>query len=732
MKNLEYSEEEKMKGQQEINKWFESLPAKATEALKELEEKISQMETFDLLSNISLYNHLQDPAEYKDFRGDKMFTVSELIALVALKKNYVTKSNLDIQHSGEFVRDIQRLGYEYFSFITFLQLKEENPKNDHTFEGIAFRTKRDETIIRNPALPEHHLQFSLELYSSFENDIKKKFGFSINESIIIRESVVNLINKKVNTAKDEAANESYKLANEVFNFRAKKIVPKDTILSEETLNELNKLSRKKIKEACYNYCINNLFFHLGSTFSFTVKELAIFSNLDDNVVESFLKTFSCTFPSLSENEDLVGPNHILKFKPIVEFDNNFLVPSLPLLTWCVEPLVENYFKSIQKLQGRFINEKHNFLLKKGADFFSLIFQDKVEILKNLYYNDANNRYETDGLFKYERTLFIIEAKAHRISQAAKEGKIIRTEKHLEEIVKDSYDQGLRTLNYIKSSSVAVFLTERNKKIEIKSGDFDEFILISLVLEPIGNVTPLIRATNELGYFKHNVFPWIISLYDLIIFADHLEFPVLLPHYIKRRKEFLERKMMHVFEEIDLLSYYLFNRLHIENIIKDAEENNANFIYMDNETDAINNYYMQKYRYKNPNPPKLNLKLPDVFMSILQALQQTNFSHRQEIMMHILDISPSSIDKFKIYIEKIKGMFAKDGKKHDCSIMTEIWGKKIGFTFITGQNKLDVDKSLYFYCQYKLDEMKADEWIGFGDIEQSKNKFNIQSAFLART
>jgi hypothetical protein len=302
---------------------------------------------------------------------------------------------------------------------------------------------------------------------------------------------------------------------------------------------------------------------------------------------------------------------------------------------------------------------------------------------------------------------------------------------MEEIVKDADEQGVRTLEYVRSRAAAEFLTERNKKIVFSKHDFDEVILISLVLEPIGNVIPLIRATNDLGYFKHEVFPWIISVYDLIVIADHLELPVLLPHYIKRRKEFLERKVMHVFEEIDLMSYYLFNRLYIEEMFRDAESKNVSMVYLDNETDAVNNYYMHKYRKKNLYPPKLQLKMPDVFLKILRSLEASNFSHRQELMQYILDLPPAAVDKFKTYIEKVKSLFAKDGQKHDCSILTHIWGKKVGFTFITEANKISMDKNLYFFCRYKMDSLEADVWIGIGDIDRAKSEFDIQSAFVAR-
>lgn len=726
--------EDHTKAQQEINTWLDNIPIETANLLRQLEEKIGQMETFDLLSNISLYNHLHDAQQYSDYREDRMFVISELIALVALKRDYVHESLVDANSSQLLLKEIQELGNKYFALMTFLQMKDNRPEDDHSIEGIAFRTMRDETTIRNPALPEHHLMFAEELYAPLETETKKKFGFTIKESISVRNHIVELINERFFNAKEAAEQKAVKLAMEVFKYRTTKTVPPDSSLSKENLDELNTLSRKQIREACYHHCIGELFFRLSEVYCFTAEDLSATFGLELSVVENFLKQFSCTFPSLSNSDALIGPTSILKTKPLIENQGRFLIPSLPLLTWCVEPAIEDYIKSVQKLQDKFKTIKHDFLLEKGTEFLSRIFGKTVHIHTNLYYLDSNDpqkRCETDGIFRYERTLFIIEAKAHRISLPAKQGKILRTEKHMQEIVKDSYEQGLRTLNYVRGTTAAEFLTDRNKKVVFNKKDYDEVILISLVLEPIGNVTPLIRATNDLGYFKHDVFPWIISVYDLLVIADHFELPVLLPHYIKRRKEFLERKVMHVFEEIDLMSYYLFNRLYIEGMFRDAESKDVSMVYLDNETDAVNNYYMHKYRLKNPDPPKLNIKMPDALLKIIRSLEKADFSHRQELMQYILDLPPDTVEKFENYIKKVKNMFAKDGQKHDCSILTHIWGKKIGFTYITESNKIELDRFLYMFCRYKMETIEADIWIGIGDTDQSKSEFNIQSAFVAR-
>lgn len=732
MAEFEILDKDHLAGQQEINKWFDSLPKMAAECLAELELKIAEMETFDLLSNISFYNHLHNATEYADFRGDKMFVVSELIALLALKKQYISQSSADIVRGASLIKEVQELGNKYYGLVTFQQMKEHRPANDHSVEGIAFKTMRDETAIRNPALPEHHLEFSGKLYESVDASVRQKFGFSVKESIILREGIFSIIQKKVNDAKAAAEEQSLQFAMEVYKYRATKTVPENAALPEESLIELNKLSRKEIRQSCFNYCWNELFHHFGRVYCFTASELASHVNLEIAAVDNFLKEFSCTFPSLRPEDKLVSPSSILKTKPLLEHGGRYLLPSFPLLNWAVEPVIENYIKSQSKLQDKFKESKHRFLQHTGMECFSRILKNQGKIHQNLFYYEAggkNSICETDGIIIYERTLFIIEAKGNRFSQQAKEGKIIRTETHLKQIVKDSYEQGLRTLNYVKNNSPAEFFTRDNQKIQVNRNDFDEYVLISLALEPIGSVTPLIRATNELGYFRDNIFPWIVSIYDLVVIADHLEMPVLLLHYIKKRKEFLERKIMHVFEEIDLLSYYLYNRLYIERMFKEAEEKQVNMVYMDNETDAINNYYMHKYRLKNPDPPKLKLKISSQISAILRALETTNFAYRQEIMLRILDLPPHSVEQFSSYIAKIKKMYRKDGKKHDCSIMTQIWGQKTGFTFMTGPDKIEMDKSLYFYCQYKLEEQKADVWVGVGDMEQSENSSEIQSAIV---
>jgi len=716
-----------------IEKIKKDIAQRAKDSLEVLEEKIPLMETFDLLSNITVHNHLQNIEHYEDAPEDRVFMVSELVALIALKHQYQDKTQIPDVEAGNLVREVQDNAFQYFNSEGFSDMFENHAGDQHSVAGIAFKTRREETAVRNPGMPEHHVAFSTELYQPIETNITQHFGFTVRDTVQLRNTLSKLVNQKINAAKDNAAQQAITMAAEVFKYRASKTVDPEGMLDEQTLIELNQDSRKKIKEQCYNYWMNDMMYNLGKVYSFTAEELAGLAGISLSATEKFLAQFSTGFPGIEKGDPIVGPNIILRKKPILVHADRYLVPSFPLVTWAVEPVIEDYIKTNQKLQDKFKTIKHNFLQDKAAELFTAIFKNGITIHQNLFYHDRDDstkRNETDMIFAYDRTLFIIEAKGNRITQAAKEGKYARTEKHLEDIVKDSYDQGMRTLDFIKQGPGAVFYTKNNKEIIFHSKDYDEYVLVSLSLEPIGSLTPLIRSTNELGYFKKGIFPWIISLYDLIVIADHLEMPILLLHYIIRRKQFLEKKEMEVYDELDLLSYYLSKRLYIQNIYNEAMEKEVNMVHMANATDEINNFYMQR-ALGSANPPKLAFNIQPLFKSMLAALEISGIYNKQELMLILLELSPSAAEKFRTYIEKIKSSYAADGKKHDCAIVTQVFGQRIGISFMTGPDKNELELSLFQYCSYKLNQGEAKKWIGFADTERAKNKFAIVSSLVLK-
>jgi len=144
-------------------------------AMAELEELIPQMESFDLLGNIFLLNHMYEVGNYQDAR-DGLFVAAEIIALTALKNKYVDKSSIHPYKHSELVMKIQKLGQEIFYSKSFAQIHEQYRAEKNSLEEIANNTIRSESHIRNPAIPGHHLEFSKVLYAALADPIKKKIG----------------------------------------------------------------------------------------------------------------------------------------------------------------------------------------------------------------------------------------------------------------------------------------------------------------------------------------------------------------------------------------------------------------------------------------------------------------------------------------------------------------------------------------------------------------------------
>ena len=520
-----------------FDKWFENLPKDKEKFYSFLSDNVKKFQTFDLLSYFSYYNHLHDTENYSDFRGDKHFYVPEVLALLCLKNEFQMKSSVSKGEYMELIIEMQKTVLNYCGRCDALNL-EKHGRDKSVVSDVTNLLSQEGKQIRNPGLPDHHLIFVEKLFSPIEDQVKALMGFKISDSVTIRKSLPDLINEKCHRAVQGASKRANKYVKEIVRYRKKKIVENNSDFTKEELEEYSVLPYKKLRSLMQNHFLNELFYEFGQHYSFTAKELSDFTKLDEEVVIRFLNTFSCSFPSLGLDDEIYDSVSILNNKPFLTYDDKYIIPSMPLLNWAIEEVVEAEIRKNQKRHTKYTGLKHDFLLDQGLDYFNSLLPTATLLKSNLYYDIGKEEHETDGIIIYDKILFIIEAKGHRITKKAKQGHKNRTEDHLKDIIRDSYSQGLRTLNFIEDNSVASFRTKDGTIHEVSRKDFNEIILVSLTLEPIGNLSMLVKATNETGFFEEAHFPWVISLYDLAVLADLLENPILFIQYIKRRKLFL--------------------------------------------------------------------------------------------------------------------------------------------------------------------------------------------------
>jgi len=696
-------------------------------SLKELTSKVKQINTFDLVANTFYYNSLHDTAEYRDYRGDKNFFIPEVLSMLTLKNNFVSETSIDPYKLGEEFIQIQNLLSDYCASKQVLNYK---PKNDgDLISRITADISRHEHTIRNPGHPLHHYQFCVEMFAPIDELIKQVFGFSIYESVKLRETFDDFLNEKYNIEVEKFDKRIDIHIQEINEYKKTGEIREDSLFDVDTMIEFYRRSTSENKQVIENYLLTELHFNFGDVMSFTAEELAEYSDVDVEATSKFLNTFSNDFPSLDKDAEVFPPVSILKSKPILRHDGRYLVPSFPLLSFCVIGFIESNLPRNKSLSKRYSNIKHDFILNKGLEYFKQILPSAEILPPNLYYGLGKDEAETDGMIIWDRVLIIIEAKGISISDKAKRGYELKMKDHIRNIIEKSYEQAKRTYNFILENENAEFRTKKRKKFTVKSSDFDDVIFVSLNLEPLGSWSMQVKATNEIGYFQPNHFPLIISLYDLVIFADIIDNPILFFQYIKKRKEFLSEGKFNVWEELDLFGHYIEGGLRVNHLKEMTERENVTVLHMDITTDKFNDYYMQEAGRRLGRISKPKIEINYDLNNLLLRLEKLKVPHRLKVALLLLEFNEVSHKKLFKLVKKIKKSFSKDKERHDCSIYSEDGGG-IGITFMTSTDVPSLEEKLFKYCSFKMQQYNSEAWVGLGDTSINAKRYDIKTVFVA--
>jgi len=692
----------------------------------ELPQKVSQFNSLDLIANITHYNHIHSVIKYEDYRGDKQFFISEALAIETLKGQYIKDSNIKIENFMNEVMSIQKLVDEYCTKLSMLNFLIAGISGVN--DSVSHRLSSEEHTVRNPGLPDHHFIISTEMFEPLEDIIKSHYGFTIKESVIFRECYNDYINERyfneIERIKDSIPN----YIAEIIEFKKTGLLKDDSDFDRNSIIAFSKMNNKTRKEQILNSIKIQLHYNLKEIYTFNTTDLSEYTGINVKSLGSILELLSVEFNFIPQNEEIFKPVSILKTKPIIKHDKKYIVPSIPLLNFSIENVIEEGLKKNTKIFNRYTKTKHDYLLNKGLELLESLLPNSTVFPPNLYYSIDDKTYETDGLILWDSTLIIIEAKGIKISTKAKKGHKLKIQDHLDDIFKDSYKQAKRTHTYIQDSDAPKFKTKKSKKFDIDKSKIDNYIFLSLTLEPVGNISLEFKVNENLGYFDQNNFPFIISLYDLIVIADIIENPILFFYYIKRRKLVLSENYFSTYEELDLFGYFIYDLLYVEHIIEEAKIKNIDKVYLENATDEINDYYMYKFGHKEIHTPKPKINIDRDLNKFLLCLDKSPVQHRLKIALLVLEFSNKSHKVFFKKVRKIKKSFSRDRKGHDCTIYSK-YGGGLGLTFMTLTNREKLDEKLYNYCIFKQRQLNADTWIGIGDVSLKEFSYNFKSMFI---
>lgn len=696
----------------EIDSWRQQLPANLSEVYKELLEEIGQFRTLDLLAGMFAINHSPGLVETLELEITPQPFLPEVVALICLKEKSREKSTFKKEETLDRLIKVQKLTSKYtglyFAHSIASDVVDKNP-----IARITAHLKGWEAHVRNPGFPDHHLEFSKELFRPLDSTIQSLLGFTISQSVLLRREFLKLINEKIQAA---IINLETKVSDAVGN-------------NDEWSMDKKSAMNDQVAQSVFEEGVLNLFFNFGELCSLTAEELVSRTNIEQTCVESFLALFSCSFLDIGDDQPVYQSYSPLRETPIIKSGQLFIIPSPSLFIWAVEDVVENRIKATNaKLFGKLTSRRHSFLQQQGTLYLKKLLPTAKFHPENLYYHQDNKRFETDAILELDGHLLIVEAKGNRISSKAKGGHQLKTQDHLKSLVKESYEQGVRTWKHISKSGKGVFKTADGKTITLQSKDYHKVIIVSLVLEPMGGTSVHLGAKNELGFFNLEQTSWVVSLYDLIVIADLLDTRFGLIQYIERRSNFLRQPELSTSEELDLFGYYLSNGLYIDNMLNQAREKGATEILYSANTDEIENYYLDKFNYTNGKLSKPKVSMPFKLKQLIEAVDESKLKNRSLIGLILLELDEESVKKFVDMVMATKDSFCLDKQLHDCSIFTKDAGG-IGITFMTCATRAELHQRLRGYSEYKKRQLNCSKWIGIGDAMVNPNRFEIISLVL---
>jgi len=261
---------------------------------------------------------------------------------------------------------------------------------------------------------------------------------------------------------------------------------------------------------------------------------------------------------------------IIHTKPIIQFNDKYYCFSTLMIYRNLFEITRNLIRSADATYF-----DHSFLGSSNKDSRDNYCERKIKSICEIllpdveFYLNVNYKVVEDGIKKEpeldllgisDDSIYLIEVKAGELQKKHKRGYLKGLKDKLKEIINKSLIQCHRAYNFIKNSAEPVFFyTDANKKksIHINSLNIKQIYTISVTFENVDTLTIGLKELYEAGIIDEwYTDTWIVSIYDLMVFADLIESQEDFNEYLDFRLMLNSQDNVKFYDEIDILGFYL--------------------------------------------------------------------------------------------------------------------------------------------------------------------------------
>lgn len=661
---------------------------KTDEIIQKLKQLLQKTDNVELISQISFYEtitRLEKESGYEPITHRPLLPF--LVGLsIPIKPQNKTPMETDVEN-------ILDLLIKYF---------EEFQKNLYDDDPISFtpNTKMisnfaiEQNLISqiDPLIRDYHVKDLLNNITSKSNSFfLEKFRIDVHSCIEFAEKITYQYEKKINQKMSKIG----KFMNNA-----------ETEFSKMPQELKNKVLKNLTEEEYFEkYYLSLVFSNCKELFVFDIDNFCDQTKIKNKkMFLTYLNLFSCSFGTTTNFEHPLDPN-LIQYKPIIELTSStFFIPIPHYLLFNLFAIFENLMHDEKINQSsiwkNYNKNKSNYLEQKIYDCLTNIFP-KSSIFQNLSYDYNEKPMEIDVMVHYDDKIFLFEAKSGLLADPAKRGGIKRLTSNLKDLVENAYNQAKTAQEYIVTTNPAIFKQKNNSQITLNFQKQKlKFFLINVTLEPLSIFNTQPQMLKELGFFKENVYPWSVDIYDLESITKFSLIPEIFMHYLERRLDAIKENFFFSSNELSFFSMYVEQGNFYQLIDKNGKKVKT---ILTNEWISRcdeRGIYKEKFPGLNIEPELISM------INVLKFFHEYGYT---EIVSLLLDMDIHTRKEFvKKKREKIQ-QTEKDGKQHDFLIFVK--ERNLTILFVAVKSVDEYTDWLQNYCTIRKYETKSKRLLG---------------------
>ncbi len=303
-------------------------------------------------------------------------------------------------------------------------------------------------------------------------------------------------------------------------------------------------------------------------------------------------------------------------------------------------IMDNFYRSIQKTVTRlapdylWADQQQNASEKMVESIFKQLLPGCLIYHENYYPQNGSIKQaaENDLLVLYSNVLIIAEVKAGSFAYTPPLTDFEAHIKSYKALIEKADWQCKRTYDYLTSIDMPYIYNKEHKiKAQIDMSTITDIYMMSVTVD---NINDFAARAEKLNFLQLQCNAISISVDDLMVYREYFKSPLCFLHFLKQRKLATQEEKIALNDELDHLGMYIAHNCYTFQADLVPRNTHIKFYgYREN----LDNYFCSLY-HPQLHPEKPLPNIPDLFLRIINYLEDEVISNRVEISNYLLDFS----------------------------------------------------------------------------------------------